>query len=470
MIVEVPRRLPRRGQAIAAFAVLALLIQLLLAQLTLVFAVLFVMIGRVSRWRRSWLLAPAAVGLFWGLAAGPGHVIAGFAAGPAQVLSYFGHGHALARLGHPSAGFARPGDWLPRQLPVALIAAAAQAAAIGWLGRPRAGQPALPPRPGALAALRGARAARMIRTGAVLTRNGCALGVARDTGAVAELRWAEIAGGAVVIGSVATEVTVTCLQVVHAALRRRKPLIIIDPGNDAAIARAVSAACAATGTPLRLSGGAPADSADAGSPDADIDLIRVVSERSAALLPARSPRLAEQACASLAALAAELRRIGVDGDALVWVSVAESLPAQAFATLIRDGAPAGLAVLIGAASPATSTELAGSAAAVLTLAPKPRSRKPWQFSLVVAAPRRRQLGLADMIPARLPPAYPGRPPEVMSETLAHRTPARPPPAGSSQRRSREVPARLPDDEMPAWLPDEVPTGLPGGTAMPGGRS
>ena len=45
--------------------------------------------------------------------------------------------------------------------------------------------------------------------------------------------------------------TVTGLQVVHAALRRRKPLIVVDVSADTAIARAVAAACAATGTPLR---------------------------------------------------------------------------------------------------------------------------------------------------------------------------------------------------------------------------
>jgi hypothetical protein len=391
-MAEVPSALPRRGQVIAASAMLALLIQLLFAQLTLAFALLFVMAGRIADWRNSWLLTPAAVGLAWSLAVGPGHAVAGFAAGPDQVLSYFGHGHTLGRLGHPLTGFAGAAGWLPRQLPVALVTGAAEAAALTWLGRRRAGQPPPRPRPGAVAALRGAFAARMIRAGAVLTRDGCALGVVRHTGAVAELRWTEISGGALITGPVATEVTVTGLQVVHAALRRRKPLIVIDPGDDAAIARAVAAACAATGAPLR----------DCRDISASPDLVRVVSERSAVLLPARSPELAGLACAGITALAAELRRIGVDGDALVWVPAGESPPAPALAALIRDGGPAGLCVLIGATSPAIMTELAGSAGAVLTLAPKPPSRNPREFSLAVRAPRQRQLRLADIIPARLP--------------------------------------------------------------------
>jgi hypothetical protein len=402
----------------AAVAVLVVLIQLILAQLTLAFAVLFVIAGQVSRWRRSWLLAPTAVGLVWALAAGPGHVIAGFLAGPAQVLSYLGHGHVSGRLSRPLGGFAAARGWLPGQLPVALVAGAAEAAVIGWLTGPRGspGRPPLAPRPGAVAALRGAAAVRMIRAGAVLTRNGCALGVVRATGAVAELRWAQITSGVVVTGPAAMEVTVTCLQLVHAALRRGKPLVVIDPGNDPAITRAVAAACAATGTPLRLGGRVPVSSEPpgAGSPgassaDAGVDLVGVVSDRSAVLLPADSPSLAHVACTGVARLAAELRRIGVDGDGLVWVPNGELLPGQALAGLIRDGGAAGLPVLIGTTSPPTVTELAGSASAVLTFAPQAPARRPWQFSLVLSSPRRRELPIAQLIPARLPPAFPAWP-------------------------------------------------------------
>lgn len=422
------------GQVMAAFAVLVVLIQLIFLQLPLALAVLFTVAGRVTRWRRPWLLAPAAVGLVWGLAAGPGHVIEGFAVGPAQVLRYLAHGHLLGRLSHPLEAFAAARTWLPGQFPVALPASAVEAAAaIGWLDRPRASRPSPPQRPGVLAALRGALAARKIRAGAVLTRNGCALGVLRATGAVAELRWAEIADGAMVAGPVSLDVTVACLQVAHAALRRRKPLIVIDPRGDPAIARAVAAACAATETPLRRCGVAgTARSAAAGSPDAGGNLLQVVSERAAVLLPAGSPRLANLACRDVAALAAELRRVGAHGDGLVWVTAAESLPGLALVTLIRDCGAAGLPVLIGATSPATVAELAASARTMLTIAPRrPLPARPWQFTLAVGGPRRRQTGLAHLIPARLPsPPSATLPPAVPAKTR-HTMPARLPRAAAS---------------------------------------
>ncbi len=346
-----------RGRVTAACAVLILLAHLLLAQLTLGLAVAFTVTGRVSRWRMWWLTGPALAGLAWALAIGAGRAGAGFAAGPAHVLGYLGRGRLAAGLGHRSGPFAGAGGWLPRQLPIALIAGAAEAALIGWLEWLRADERAVRPRrPGAVAATRTALAASLIRSGSVVTRDGCALGVAPATGAVAELRWPEIAGGVLVAGAERQGVTVTGLQVVHAALRRRKPLIVIDASADAdaAIARALAAACAATGTPLRHE-------------RAGLDLGPVIGERSAALLRVGSAELAARACASVAALAASLGRIGVDGDGLIWVTGGERLPAQAVARLIGDGRAAGLGVLIGTSSPVAAAELARLVDALLIL-------------------------------------------------------------------------------------------------------
>jgi hypothetical protein len=181
---------------------------------------------------------------------------------------------------------------------------------------------------------------------------------------------------------------------------------------DPAVARALAAACRATGTPLPQDGakmqatgrarvpatgpaGRPLVTQGAASasrlwgrdrgredgpqPEPDtgtgfsgtgfagtgfvgagpIDLGRVVRERSAALLPADSPELADRACAELASLAADLRRIGVDGDALVWVPHGERLAPQALAGLLRDGVAAGLSVLVGTTSPTAAAELGG---------------------------------------------------------------------------------------------------------------
>jgi hypothetical protein len=354
----IPADRTQRGRAVAACAVLALLAHLLLAQLTLVLTLLFIAAGRVTRWRLWWLAGPAAAGLVWALAVGPGRAAAGFTAGPAQLLESLGalgRGRLAAGASHPPEPFAGAGRWLPRQLPIALIAAAAEAALIGWLARLRAvGSPVTPPRPGAVAAARTALAGSLIRSGSVVTRNGCALGVVPATGAVAELRWPETSGGVLVAGAESQSVTVASLQVVHAALRRRKPLIVIDASGDTAIARALSAACAATGTPLRHQ-------------RAGLDLRPVIGERSAALLSVGSADLAARACADIATLAARLRRIGVDGDGLVWVAGGERLPGPALAALIGDGRAAGLGVLIGTSSPMAAADLAPLAGALLIL-------------------------------------------------------------------------------------------------------
>ena len=82
----------RRRRVIAGCAVLLLLGHLLLAQLTLGLAMAFTVTGRVSRWRLWWLTGPAAAGLIWVLALGPGPAAAGFAAGPAHILGYLGGG------------------------------------------------------------------------------------------------------------------------------------------------------------------------------------------------------------------------------------------------------------------------------------------------------------------------------------------------------------------------------------------
>ena len=393
----IPAGLPRRAELIAVCAVAILIAHLLLAQLTLVLAVVLALVSKAGRWRLWWLAAPAVAGLAWTLAAGPGNAVAGFTAGPSAILWHLGGGHLAGRAGQPLAGFGGAGNWLPRQFPIALVAGAAEAALIGWLDWLHTDEWAVPPpRPGLLAAVRRAIAVRATRAGTVVTREGCALGVVPATGAVAELRWAEAVRGTLVVGAAAQDVTLTGLQVVHAALRRRKPVIVLDPGGELAIARALGAACLATGTPL-LTAGTPeaagyavhvagAAVATATDPEtaaasrlwgrgggrerqpghqADVDLGRVVRERAAAVLPADSAELAARACAELAALAGDLRRIGVDGDALVWVPRAERAPAQALRELLSDGPGAGLSVLIGTTSPAAAAELAGLAGTAL---------------------------------------------------------------------------------------------------------
>src|ERR1700722_1193030 len=102
----VPAGFPRRSELIAACAVLILLAHLLLAQLTLILAVAFVAAGQLTRWRLCWLLAPAAAGLGWMLAAGPGGALAGFVAGPSSVLGHLAGAHQAGHLARPLTAFA----------------------------------------------------------------------------------------------------------------------------------------------------------------------------------------------------------------------------------------------------------------------------------------------------------------------------------------------------------------------------
>jgi hypothetical protein len=251
----IPTRFPRRGEIAAACVVLLLGIHLLLAQLTFILAVAFVAVSKASRWRLWWLAVPAVAGLVWTVAIGLRAAVAGFTVGPDQILGYLGGSHPLSRLMHPHEAFAGAGSWLLRQAPLALIAAAAEAAIAGWLDWLHTDEWAVPPpRPGLVAAARGTAARRVIRGGTLVTRDGCCLGVAPSTGARATLRWAELAGGALLVGASDADVAATSFQVVHAALRLRKPVIGLDLSGDPTIAEALAGVCTATTVPFRIFG------------------------------------------------------------------------------------------------------------------------------------------------------------------------------------------------------------------------
>jgi hypothetical protein len=170
----IPKGLPRRREVVAVCAVAILVAHLLLAQLTLALALVFAVASKTTRWRLWWLLAPAAAGLAWTLAAGPGNAIAGFTAGPSGILWHLGGGHLAGRAGQPLAGFGDARSWLPRQFPIALACGAVEAAVIGWLDWLRSDEWAVPqPRPGLVAAVRRALAASATRAGTVVTSASC---------------------------------------------------------------------------------------------------------------------------------------------------------------------------------------------------------------------------------------------------------------------------------------------------------
>jgi hypothetical protein len=254
----IPRGLPRRGEIVAACAVLIVVAHVLFAQLTLILAIIFWLVTKVTRWRLSWLVAPAAVGTAWTLAEGPRVAAAGFADGPAMVVRYLGAGgHQLTHLLHFNAAFAGIGGWLPRQLPLAILAGSAEAVLAGWVSWLHTDEWNLPPaRPGLLAALRRAAIRRAIAAGGVVTRDGACLGVAEGSGAPVEVSWPEAAGGVGVCGSAEADVLATSFQLVHAAVRRRKPVLAVDLTADPGVPRRMAALCAAAGTPLQVFGSA----------------------------------------------------------------------------------------------------------------------------------------------------------------------------------------------------------------------
>ena len=252
----VPRGLPRRDEALALCLVAVVLAHVFFAQLTLIVAVACYLITRITRWRLSWLGIPGATGLVWTLAAGPSAAAAGFTDGPARVARYLSAGgQQVTHLLHFTNAFTGMASWLPRQLPLALIAGAAEAALVGWLTWLHTDeQDLLPARPGLLAAARRVATVRSIRTGGVVTREGSCLGVTAGTGSRVTLSWTEAAGGVAVCGAAAPDVLTTSFQLVHAAVRRRKPVLAVDLSGDPDLPGRLAAVCAAAGAPLQVFG------------------------------------------------------------------------------------------------------------------------------------------------------------------------------------------------------------------------
>src|SRR5437773_2509468 len=127
----VPLGTPRRGEVLAAVAVAGVVAGVLFAPLTLILAAAFHAVSKFSRWRPLWLWAPAACGIVWVLAAGPGEAAAGFghgAAATAGALRWIFTGPAaVARAA--SAVYADGAG----QLPLALILGAGAAALAWWV-------------------------------------------------------------------------------------------------------------------------------------------------------------------------------------------------------------------------------------------------------------------------------------------------------------------------------------------------
>ena len=252
----VPRGLPRRGEIIAACVVLVVLAHVLFAQLTIILAVVFYLVTKLTRWRVSWLSVPVVAAVAWTAAVGPRAAAAGFGDGPAQVARYLGaSGQQASHLLHFTAAFAGMDRWLPRQLPLAIVTGAAEAALASWLSWLHTDERNMPPaRPGLIVAARRAVTVRAIRAGSVVTRDGGCLGVEAGSGTRVALAWSEAAGGISVCGSAEQDVLTTSFQLVHAAVRRRKPVLALDLTSDPDLPARLGAVCTEAGAPLQVFG------------------------------------------------------------------------------------------------------------------------------------------------------------------------------------------------------------------------
>jgi hypothetical protein len=96
----------------------------------------------------------------------------------------------------------------------------------------------------------------MIRAGGIVTRDGACLGIVPDSGVRVALPWREAAGGVLVCGSAEPDLLAASFQLVHAGLRRRKPVLVVDLTADPGLPRQFAAACAEAAVPLQVFGGA----------------------------------------------------------------------------------------------------------------------------------------------------------------------------------------------------------------------
>jgi hypothetical protein len=248
----IPPGTARRREITAALSLLALLAGLSLAQITLALAAAFYVAGKLTRWRPAWLAIPAAAGLAWTLIIGPAAALAGLTAVPRALAALLTHQlPAPVRLAQLGSLPARRASWFPGQFPAGLIIAAGLAAAAAWLDWLHTDEWRLPtPRPGLMVTSRRWLTAAYIRSGGVLSRTGICLGVVPATGQPAEIGWPEAEHGVLLTGATPADTTRTAVQLAHAAIRLRKPVIVVDLAADTELPGLLAGAAAAAGAPL----------------------------------------------------------------------------------------------------------------------------------------------------------------------------------------------------------------------------
>jgi hypothetical protein len=389
----VPPGTPRRGEVLAAVAAAAVATGVLFAPLCLILAAAFHAVSKISRWRPLWLWAVAACGIVWVLAVGPGQTIASFGHGAAATAG------ALSQTFTGPAAVARVGGAVYAdgvgQLPLALILGAGAAALAWWVRWMHTDEWDVPAaRPGLVHIGRRRRTAATLRRGRVLTRDGACLGVDTATGGPAALSWRDAGGGVLLTGASEPAVLAPGLRLTHAAIRRRKPVIVVDLAGDAGLPGALAGICASVRAPLQVFGAAdglryeprvrPSAEQHAAllavrwgprpglGAETRASLDEVVRQRAVALfaLAGTGPRdvaevIAGLIAADIAALYGRLCRDGIAPDGLCWFTECDGVDPVALAGLAAAGSPGGLAPVLATTVPRAAGGLAGRVGAVV---------------------------------------------------------------------------------------------------------
>ena len=377
---------PRRELA-ASFAAVAIAAQLVLAPVTLLIAAVLTFAGRISRWRPAWLLLPAVAGACWlarvtvpvtvaALEAGSGRIAAAELAvalhparllHPAHLLASPGLLHSADQVG--AAATASVGWWLPRELPLALLAGTAEAAVMLWLGWRRS-RPAW--RPGAIALLRRRAAVSALAASRTVTASGCAIGLNPSSGQLAGFSWAEAQHGVLLTGPEERQLGQLGLGVACAAMRLRKTVIVVDP-SDGGPARQIALLAQRLEVPVMQISALDADAAGC--------MGRAIRRRRVLIVAADRPESARHAAGDLSGVLAGLCGLGLRADCLAWVGNCDRVDLPSVAGLLELGPATGTSILLSTTSRTWAASLASRVGTTVEFGP-PES--PGAFTLVSA--------------------------------------------------------------------------------------
>ncbi len=375
-----------RRELAAGLGTLAVAAQLVLAPVTLLIAAVLTLAGRISRWRPEWLVLPAMACACWlaavtipvsvaALEAGSHRLIAaelavalhpGRLLHPAQLFDSPPLLHSASQVG--AAALAGAGWWLPRELPLALLAGTAEAAIVLWLGWRRA-HPAW--RPGAIAAVRRRAAAAALAASHTVTASGCAIGLNPSSGRLTGFSWAEAQRGVLLLGPDEGQLGQLSLAVACAAMRLRKTVIVVDASDGPAGQIALLA--------RRL--GVPVTKINTLDGDAAGSMGRAIRGRRVLIVSARQPELARRALGDLSGVLAGLRDLALLGDCLACVRSCDQVAPEHVTGLLELGPATGTAILLSTTS---MTYASGLAAHVGTTVECGRAQPPGAFTLVSA--------------------------------------------------------------------------------------